>query len=275
MFANFEKLKKPRKFLLNEKEIKHSLFEVLDSSIIKLSNGHKKISIAFSGGLDSSIIAYLASKYTRPVLYCVGFKDSRDVGLSQKSAKALNLDLNIIYLDNLDLKKYLDKTIKILGTDDNLITDLNVPLFIILEELKKQKYKNFLFGQGADTLFGGFARYAYKEEFGEEMFFDIKNIYKTNLQYNFKVCDYFKINPLYPFLEKEVVEFAVKISPDLKIKNGVQKYILREAFRKCLSKSIIEQQKKSFQYGSGAHKALKKISKNRFDKSSRRFEEII
>lgn len=260
MLANFEKLKKPRKFLLNEKGIKQSLFEVLDNSVIKLSNGYKKIPIAFSGGLDSSVIAYLASKYTKPVLYCVGFKNSHDVGLSQKSAKALNLDLNIIHLDNLNLKKYLDETVRILKTNDNLITDLNVPLFILLEELKKQNYSSFVSGQGADTLFGGFARYPYNKEFEKEMFFDIKNIYKTNLRYNFKVCDYFKISPLYPFLEKEVVEFAVKISPDLKIKNGVQKYILREAFRDYLPKEIIEQNKKSFQYGSGVHKALRKFN---------------
>lgn len=259
MLADFEKLKNPRKFLVNEKEIKRSIFEVLDNSIIKLSNGYKKIPIAFSGGLDSSIIAYLVSKYAEPVLFCVGFKDSHDVGLSQKSAKALNLDLNIIHLDGLDMKEYLDETVKILGTDNNLITDLNVPLFIILEELKKQKYKNFLFGQGADTLFGGFARYAYAGSFEKDMLDDIKNIYFTNLQYNFKICDYFNIKPLLPFLEKEVVELAIKISPRLKIKNGVQKYILREVFREYLPKEIVERKKKSFQYGSGVHKALRKL----------------
>lgn len=260
MLANFRKLKKPRRFYNDEKKIKNKLFEILDNSVKELVGGYKKIPIAFSGGLDSSIIAHLASKYAKPVLFCVGFKNSHDVILSQKSTKTLNLDLNIIHLDNLNLKKYLDKTVRILKTNDNLITDLNVPLFIILEELRKQNYKAFVSGQGADTLFGGFARYPYNKEFGEEMFFDIKNIYQTNLQYNFKIYGHFKITPLYPFLEKEVVKFAVKISSDLKIKNGIQKYILREAFREYLPKEIVERKKKSFQYGSGVHKALKKFN---------------
>lgn len=259
MLANFEKLKKSRRFYSDGKKIKNKLFEILDNSVKELVVGYKKIPIAFSGGLDSSIIAHLASKYAKPVLFCIGFKNSHDVANSQKSAKTLSLDLNIVHLDNLDLKKYLDKTVRTLKTNDNLITDLNVPLFIILEELRKQNYKAFVSGQGADTLFGGFARYPYNKKFGEEMFLDAKNIYKTNLQYNFKICDYFGVKPLFPFLEEEVVKLAMRISPNLKIKNGVQKYILREAFRKYLPKSIIEQQKKSFQYGSGAHRALRRL----------------
>jgi len=259
MLADFEKLKKTEKFLGDEEAIKKELYDSLGNAVAELVSGSEEIPIAFSGGIDSSIIAHLASKYAKPVLFCVGFENSHDVGLSQKSAKALGLNLEIIYLDNLDLKKYLHKTVEILGTEDKLITDLNVPLFIILKELKKQKYKNFLFGQGADTLFGGFAKYVYTKSLEDDMFGDIKNIHITNLQYNFKVCDYFGVKPLLPFLEKEVVELVIKISPELKIKNNVQKYILRETFRKYLPKEIVEQNKKSFQYGSGVHKALKKL----------------
>lgn len=259
MLANFEELKKAKRFFDDEELIKKELYNSLDNAVEKLVSENKETPVAFSGGLDS-IISYLASKYTRPVLYCIGFKNSHDVANSQKSAKVLGLDLEMIYLDGLDLSEYLKKTIKIVKTDDRLITDLNVPLFIILEELKKQNHKAFISGQGADTLFGGFARYPYNKKFGEEMFLDTKNIYKTNLKYNFKVCDYFGVKPLFPFLEEEVVKLAIRINPNLKIKNGVQKYILREAFRKRLPKSIIEQQKKSFQYGNGIHRALRRLN---------------
>ncbi len=257
--ANFEKLKKPKQYFSDEERIKKELYEKLCNSVKNLVSGKREIPVAFSGGLDSSIIAYLVSKFAKPILFCIGFENSHDVTNARKSAKLLDFDLNIIYFEDLNLENYLRRTIELVGADDRLITDLNVPLYIILEKLKSLGYENLILGQGADTLFGGFARYSYNENFGDEMLNDIKNIYKTNLCHNLKVGEHFKIELFYPFLEKEVVDLTVGISPDLKIKNGVQKYILREAFREYLPSSIVGLQKKSFQYGSGIHKALKKL----------------
>ncbi len=260
MLANFEKLEKPRKFIDSER-VKFRLRRALENSVKKLVGGQKEVPIAFSGGLDSSILAFLTLRYTKPILFCVGYKNSYDVKNAEKVAKLLDLKLNIIYLDDINLKKCWKRTIKIVGTKNRLVVDLNLPLFILAKELKSRKLKSFVSGQGADTLFGGFAKYGKTKNFAEDMFRDIKDIHKTNLQYNFKVCGYFEIDPLYPFLEKEVVELAVRISPELKIKSGVNKYILREAFRKCLPSEIIRQRKKAFQYGSGVHKATKKLEK--------------
>lgn len=168
-------------------------------------------------------------------------------------------ELNIIYLDNIDLKKYLRKTIEIVGTDNKLTIDLNLPFFVLLEELKKRGYENFISGQGADELFAGYNRYKKSENLEDDLWRDIKEIYKTNQQYNLKIENHFGVKSLFPFLEEDFVKLALKISPDLKIKNGVNKYILREAFREHLPEKIISQNKKAFQYGSGIHKALRKL----------------
>jgi asparagine synthase (glutamine-hydrolysing) len=260
MLADFEKLKNPEK-LIDNKDIKVRLYEILDNSVERLVGNQKEIPIAFSGGLDSSILVFLALKYTKPILFCIGYKDSYDVQNAKKITELLSLKLNIIYLDDIDLKKYHKKTIEIIGTKNKLAVDLNLPFHILVEELKNRGYGSFVSGQGADTLFGGFAKYARSESIEEDLYIDIRDIYKTNLQHNFKVCDYLGIDPLYPFLEKEVVELAVKISSGLKIKDGVNKYILREAFRNYLPEEIIDQNKKAFQYGSGISKALRKIKK--------------
>lgn len=260
MLIDFEKLQKPKK-LFDDEEIKYQFREVLENLVKKLVSDYREIPVAFSGGIDSSILTYLASKYAKPVLFCVGFKNSYDIKNAKLASGLLDLKLNSIYLDDFDLEKYLSRTIKIIGTDNKMAAELNLPVFILAEELKKRKYQDFIFGQGADELFGGYAKYLKSENLEDDLFGDIKDIYKTNIQYNFKVCDYFKIKPIYPFLEKEAVELAVKISPELKIKNGVRKYILREAFRDDLPKEIINQNKKALQYGSGVHQALRKLKK--------------
>ena len=258
MLANFEKLKKPKKIYTDEK-VKHQLHDALDSSVKSLVSEHKEIPIAFSGGIDSSILTYLVSKYVEPILFCFGFENSYDVKNAKKNAELLNLKLNVIYLDKLDLKKYLKKTTDILETENRMALDLNTPFVILSEELQKRNYKNIVLGQGSDELFAGYNRHKKADDLEEDLFQDIKNIDKTNLKYNSKVFDCLGINIICPFLEKEVVELAIKISPSLKIKDGVNKYILREAFRKYLPAEIINQNKKALQYGSGIHKALGKI----------------
>jgi len=261
MLADFEKLEKPEKYDNDENKLKKELYSALDQAVASSVSGSGKTAVAFSGGLDSSIIAYLVSKYSMPVLFCVGFIDSHDAINAKKSSQLLGFELNMIQLEEKDLGKYFEKTTELVGTTDRLITDLNVPLYIILEEIEKRGFDKLVLGQGADTLFGGFARYPFSENFGSEILEDIKNIGKTNLVHNYKIFDHFKMNPIYPFLEKEVVDIAVKADPGLKIRDGVQKYILREAFREVLPKDIIDLKKKSFQYGSGIHKALRKLSK--------------
>lgn len=274
MLANFEKLEKPKELSADE-NIKHQLFKCLDNSVKEIVKNYKEIPIAFSGGLDSSVLTYLVSKYTKPILFCVGFENSYDVRNAKRAVEVLNnifdrrrhfgmspsseAELNIIYLDKIDLEKYLRKTIEIAGTDNKLIIDLNLPYFILLKELKKRGYKNFISGQGADELFAGYDKYKKSKNLEDDLFRDIKDIYKTNQQYNLKIENHFGVKSLLPFLEEEVVNLAIKISPKLKIKNGANKYIFREAFREYLPENIISQNKKAFQYGSGVSKAIRKL----------------
>ncbi|MFZ2969806.1 MAG: asparagine synthase C-terminal domain-containing protein, partial [Minisyncoccia bacterium] len=174
MLADFEKLEKPEKYYSGEKKLKKEIYVALDQAVKLSVGGSEKVAVAFSGGLDSSIMAYLVSKYSEPMLFCVGFKDSHDVINARKSAELLGFELNVIALEEMDLGKYHARTVELVGTTDRLITDLNVPLYIILEEIGKHGFDKLVLGQGADTLFGGFARYPFSENFGSEIFEDIK-----------------------------------------------------------------------------------------------------
>jgi asparagine synthase (glutamine-hydrolysing) len=49
-----------------------------------------------------------------------------------------------------------------------------------------------------------------------------------------------------PFLDHDVVEFAMRLSPELKLKNGVGKHILKKAAKTYLDKEIIHRKKQGF-----------------------------
>ena len=53
----------------------------------------RDVSISFSGGIDSSLVALLAKKYTNVELIAVGIKDSHDIEAAKSAAKLIDLNL--------------------------------------------------------------------------------------------------------------------------------------------------------------------------------------
>ncbi len=257
-YSYLARLKKPAKKLTDESFIKTKLAEALEEAVKKAAAGKKKMPLAFSGELDSSILAYLVAKYAKSILFCVGFKDSYDVANAEKSAKCLKMDLEIVLLDGFDLNEYRAKTIEIIKTDNRLQTELALPLFILSEFISKKGYKYLMTGQGADTLFGGFDKYSRSRNMEDDIFSAAANIYESNLKRDLSIGRYFNLELFFPYLEENMVKLALKIPAELKIRNEIRKYILREAWRGVLPDEILDQNKKAFQYGSGIHKAFKK-----------------
>jgi len=65
-----------------------------------------------------------------------------------------------------------------------------------------------------------------------------------------------------PFMDKKLVEHALKIPGKEKLKDGVEKYVLRQITLKLgMPKEYAMRKKKAAQYGSNFHKALNKLAK--------------
>jgi len=72
------------------------LSSLLQQSVKQRVSGLKEVAVAFSGGLDSSIIAFLAKKFGVEVhLISVSLKDQPEIEQAKKAAEALNLPLHL------------------------------------------------------------------------------------------------------------------------------------------------------------------------------------
>jgi len=73
-----------------------------------------------------------------------------------------------------------------------------------------------------------------------------------------------------PFLDKDLVDYSLKIPAKYKIVKGMDKVILREtASSMGLFDDVVKRKKKAAQYGSNFHKSLKKLAKkNKFSRIS-------
>jgi asparagine synthase (glutamine-hydrolysing) len=120
-----------------------------------------------------------------------------------------------------------------------------------------------LSGQGADELFAGYKRYESlnPDELENTLLCDLDNIAENNLERDDAASMANAVELRVPYLDREVVELALRIAPELKIKNGIRKYILRLAAGRLLSDELALKEKKAAQYSSGIYSAIEMLSR--------------
>jgi len=204
--------------------------------------------LLFSGGLDTSILAALNSA-TKAITVSLG-SFGEDIRYAGSLAQRLNLNH---YHRAVSIDEAIDsipEVIKILKSFDPAIPN-DLVVYFGLRYALEMGINEIATGDGADELFGGYSFMkdvddldGYIQKISEKMSFSSNDIGK-----------FFGMKIIQPFLDKEVIDFALKIPAELKIKkeNGKSwgKWILRKAFEDLLPKDIIWQNKRPLEHGSG------------------------
>lgn len=240
----------------------NQLSNLLINSVEDSLRNIEQSAIAFSGGIDSSLITKLASKHTTVNLYVIGIKDSYDIKSAKESAELLKLPLNIIEITKQDVENAIPEIIKLMRLKPNprntIIVSFELPLYFVAKNCKE---KYILTGQGSDELFLGYAKYKTmnKKELEENQKRIINELLKETIPREQRICSYFGKKLKTPFITQEIVDFTLRLQIDLK----KEKRILREVAKNFLSKEIYKKRKKAAQYGSGTMKIIKEIAKER------------
>jgi asparagine synthase (glutamine-hydrolysing) len=112
-----------------------------------------------------------------------------------------------------------------------------------------------LSGDGSDELFGGyqmFQRVSIEEE-GTLFWHKFMSLHRTELQRVDRCSMAFEVETRVPFLDDEVVRFALDTPREHKVHGGLEKWIVREAFREELPGYIIRRGKNPLSHSSGVH----------------------
>jgi asparagine synthase (glutamine-hydrolysing) len=236
--------------VINMTEAAYTLEKLLASAIRIRIRDFKDVAVAFSGGLDSSLVAFLAKKCGANVhLVHVSLKNQAETDEAKKAAEELKLPLEIHLFDEYDVANVADKVVGLIEEPDPLKLAVGIPLYWAAQKVAEAGFKVMLAGQGADELFGGYQRYVNgyclhgKEKTLRTMFADVAGIHESNLERDTKICGFHDVELRLPFASYPLVEFALGLP-------GLPSFMARKP-------------KKAVQYSTGINSVLKKIAKKR------------
>ncbi len=223
--------------------------------------------LLFSGGLDSAILAAISSQTKAITVSLESYgEDIKYANLCTKEFNLKHYHKRITATEAIDT---IAEVIKILKSFDPAIPN-DMVVYFGLKFAKEMGIKKIMTGDGSDELFAG---YSFMKDINNLSDY-IEHISHSMQFSSNKIGEFFGIEIIQPYLNKEFIEFSLSIPPGVKIKKGKGKiwgkWILRKAFEGVLPREIIWQDKRPLEYGSGMTKLREIISLRISDKE---FEE--
>ncbi|WP_297092737.1 asparagine synthase (glutamine-hydrolyzing) [Thermococcus sp.] len=242
---------------LTPERAKRALMNALEHAV-RVRTG-KRTGVLFSGGLDSSLVALLASRYSDVVLYTAGAEGSPDLEWARNASDLLGLPLKEYVFDIDDVRDAVPRVIFAIEEPNPMNLAIGIPLYFSTRLASEDGCRLLLSGQGADELFGGYAKYLNNPALMEK---DLLEMGEKNLARDDKIAMLNSVEGRVPFLDLAVVSAALGTPIGSKIEKGTRKAILRKvAVEFGLPTEIAGREKKAAQYGSHAQKLLEKLAR--------------
>ena len=247
---------------------KQLLTEMQDA--IKNTVTDKKIGVAFSGGVDSTLLAKLVKDMGYDIhLLTIGFQDSHDINFAKEVNQILSFQHSVSEIDPEKFKEVSQKINQTIKTDNLSWNENSIAFYYVAELAQKNDLKTVVTANGIDELFCGYNSYREAIETGEDevtrmMVEKLKNEGEMMVAIN-QVTAEFDVRMIQPFLLPNFIEYAKKIPVSEKIHGPddmQRKHPIRElAMDYGVPEVAAQKQKKALQYGSQIHKSLLKSRK--------------
>jgi len=237
---------------------------------VKETISDKKIGVAFSGGVDSTLLAKLVKDLGYDIhLLTIGFQDSHDINFAKEVNQLLNFPHSISEIDPVKFKGISQKINQTIKSDNLSWNENSIAFHYVAELAQKNELKTVVTANGIDELFCGYNSYREAIEKGEGevtkmMDEKLKNEGEMMIAIN-QVTAEFGVKMVQPFLSPSFVDYSKKIPVSEKIHGPddmQRKHPIRElAMDYGVPEIAAQKQKKALQYGSQIHKSLLKSRK--------------
>lgn len=264
-------LKKKMPLEKSPREIAKELKQRLISSVEKRCEMGGIVGSWLSGGLDSSTMAALARPYVSKLhTFAAGFPDAPDVEHAREVADFIKSDHHEVIVSFKDLLDTLPDVIYHLESFDALLVRSSITNYLVAK--RASEYVDAVFsGEGGDELFAGYEylRNIDQSDLADELIDIIARLHNTALQRVDRSASAHGTVAHVGFLDPDVVDYALRIPVKFKLRDDVEKWILRRAMEGELPERVLNRKKSKFWEGAGVGELVfeyadKKISDNEF-----------
>jgi asparagine synthase (glutamine-hydrolysing) len=225
--------------------------------------------VLLSGGVDSSLVASVASRLCRqadlpaPRSFAIGLAGAPDLDAARRVAAFLGTEHHELTFTLAEALEMIPAAVRHLESYQQVRTA--VPTMILARKVRETGVKMVLSGEGADELFGG---YLYFHAAPSPEAFHAETVRKTVRLHQYDVMRANKAPMAYglelrfPFLDRAFMDLVMAIDPadrmirrDVPGRRGIEKEILRLAFDDALMPwlpaDVLWRQKEQFSDGVG------------------------
>ncbi len=210
--------------------------------------------ILLSGGLDTSILATIASRIRMLRAFTVALEEatSPDIKYAELIAEKLKIEHEVHVFSFEEAMEVAPKVIKALGVFDPMEIRNSIPIYIGLREAAEH-VGSIMTGDGADELFAG---YSFLFNLNEGELEDRLRSMWRGMSFSAKpLGDSLNIKVTQPYLDPKVLDCAAKTPTKFKVRVEGDatwgKWILRKAFEDVLPPEITWRVKTPIEAGCG------------------------
>lgn len=226
-----------------------ALWPLLDTLRARLGDAVRRNAadgLAFSGGLDTSILALLSPGM--PVLHICLDEGGEDLPFAGRVARTLGLDLRVRHVSTEEALHAVSTVVRIRRSFDPALPN-DLALYFAFDTARQLGWRSVMTGDGADELFAGYS-FMFDRNLDEYIPWLAGRMRFSANEFG----AWFAMRVVQPYLDSGVVDLALSIPAELKVRaeNGQRcgKWILRKAFERELG-DVCWQGKRPIEVGSG------------------------
>jgi asparagine synthase (glutamine-hydrolysing) len=254
----------------NIEEIAEDIRDIIKRSLRSRVGFTEPTAGLLSGGMDSSVIGYLASEYykekfgenARLKTFAIGVGESEDIKSARLMAEHIDTDHHELIVDLNQILEAIPEVIYHLESFDPSLVRSSVSNYLISKHAAKHGIELLLSGEGGDEVFCG---YNYLKSFPlEELFsrqMECLGFLHSNASLRLDRMNHCNsIRVVAPLISGELLSYAMTIPPEYKQKpegdKKIEKWIFRKTYEEYIPKEITGRTKQEFSQGSGSAAVL-------------------